>query len=126
MDKSELLASEHWRLNNKGQLAGVWHINAEKAEGVDIWQKIDRVINEYTKIHPNEMRMLVLENKFISDTRKNDYASSGGTAKLRWGASIPPGLFFKLQIIEPTLFENRRLFNRFLKRYKGLRICKKV
>lgn len=117
---------EHLKYNKQGKFEGLYSINALKAEGVDFWQKIDRVIEAYAMLFPNEIRMLVYENKKISDSRKNDFASVKGGSNLRWGASIPPALMFKLECVCPTLFDDKRLFHKFIKRYRGFSICKKV
>ena len=118
---------QHWNKDKSGELLGIWDINAYAANGADIWDKIDEVIREYAKVHTMEMEILIRENANISNSRKNDLAMSGkNDIRLRWGASIPPGLLFKLEQIEPMLFSNKKLFHKFLKKYKGFRICKTV
>jgi len=118
------LNTEHLRFNNGG-LAGLYRLDTSKVTGIDLWAKLDMVINEYVKIHPNEMKMLVYENKAIGNSRMNSLASNKNKT-VRWGASLPPALMFKLEEVEPMLFSSKKLFNSFLKRYKGLRICQSV
>lgn len=116
---------EHLRYDKMGGLAGLYRLDPSKAEGIDVWAKIDDVIRAYTKIHPNEMQMLVMENQYISKTRRTESASSKSKS-LRWGASIPPALLFNLEVVEPNLFFDKKLFHKFLRKYKGFRICKTV
>ena len=118
---------EHWNIDKKGDLLGIWDINAYAASGADLWDKIDYVIKEYAKVHRLELEIVIRENAAISKSRQNDLAMSHkGGLRLRWGASIPPGLLFKLEQIEPMLFSNKKLFHKFLKKYKGFRICKTI
>lgn len=115
---------EHIKYDKKGNINGIWDINVEKATG-DYWQKVDQIIRAYTEVHKGEMYMLTYENKQLRESRLNKYGSNK-SKDLRWGAAIPPGLFFKLQQFDPMLFENKKLFHIFLRKYKGLAICKKV
>lgn len=120
------LNHEHWDLDKAGKFAGLWDINAQEVTGADLWQKLDRVISEYSKIHPNEMRMIVVENKMISDSRRSDTQAIKSGTGLRWGISIPPALLFKLEMVEPELFRTKKLYHGFMRRYPGFRICKNV
>lgn len=117
------LEQEHWNLDPEGNLKGVWALNTDNATG-GRWAMIDQVIREYTQLHPSEMEMLVYENKAISDSR-NAHAASENKS-IRWGISVPAGLLFALERVEPMLFVEKPLYHEFLKRYKGLRICKVV
>lgn len=105
--------------------SGVLYVDTKKFSHQGVWERIDEVIRDYSEIHPNEMRMLVLENRMISEERKNGFASTGNKS-MRWGASVPPGLMFKLETVEPRLFADKHLFHAFLRKYKGFRICKVV
>lgn len=115
---------EHLEIKN-GQIKGLYMIDPTKVNKKEFWQNIDDIVGDYAKIHPDEMTMLVYENKAIADQRlKNTGASKSGS--IRWGASIPAALMFKLEAFEPMLFTDKSLFHKFLKKYKGFRTCKVV
>lgn len=126
MKKTKNLELEHHVENSAGQDVGFLHIDVKNIEGIDLWQKIDRLLVEYTKVFPNEMRVHLWENQQIRRTRKDQYASLRTNSGMRWGASIPPGLYFKLQELEPMLFAEKKLFRKFMKRYRGFTIPEKI
>lgn len=115
---------EHHIYNKEGDLKALKVIDTAKTTG-DRWERIDQTIKDYITLHPNEMRMLVMENKAISNSRLNDYASDKSKS-IRFGASVPFGLMVLLEQIEPFLFTEKELFYRFIKKYKGFKICKTV
>lgn len=119
--RNKSIHEEHWNVEN-GNFKGLWSVNAEAAKGADIWQRIDEIVAAYTKLHPMEMELTVRENQAIRNSRLNEWAATPGKG-LRWGASIPAGLMFKIQTIYPEVFSNKTLFHRFLKKYKGLTTC---
>lgn len=108
-----------------GNFKGLWNINPFAAKGADMWQRMDEIINAYTKLHPVEMELQVRANAVRVKTQLNDLGTTESKS-IRYGASIPTGLMLKLQTIYPEVFTERNLFNQFLKRYKGLRVCQKV
>ena len=117
--------TEHINLDEKGKVLGLWDIVTDKLTG-ERWDKIQAVIEAYATVHKLEMEILVRENAEIMNSRANELALAGGGNRLRWGANIPPGLMFKLEQIEPMLFADKTLFHKFLKKYKGFRVCKTV
>lgn len=127
-NKNELVEEElfeHMRNNADGSFAGLYSLDPEKADGKTFWEKVDSVIRAYAELHPKEMELQVLQNKILSETRTNELASSeGGT--LRWGMSIPPTLYLKLNQVAPEIFEEKQIYLEFLNKYKGFRICKKI
>lgn len=118
-------SKEHWNLQD-GKLLGVYSVDPTKAQGVDIWQKFDEVIAAYTRLHPTEMELHIREVAAIRKNRLNEFASNKDHS-MRWGCSIPAALMFKLELVEPELFANtprgKRIFNQFLRKYKGFRVC---
>lgn len=113
---------EHWRVSNEGNF-GLLDINTKKVYGDNLWTKVEMVIQAYAKVHPQEIREQIEQNSQIVNTRKNDFAVKG---KLRWGLSMPVGLLFKIEQVEPNMFSNKKLMNEFMKRYKGFRVCQRV
>ncbi len=120
--------TEHLNIDKNGQLLGLLKIDTDFIEGVDVWQRIERAITTYVQLHPIEMEIVVRENKAISESRLNDYGSTGskGLANLRWGCNIPVALMFLLERIEPNLFNDIKKYHKFLNKFKGFRVCKKV
>lgn len=98
-------------------------INAKNAHGDNVWTKVEMVIQAYARVHPQEIKDTVSDNARRVAMMKNDFGSGN---KLRFGVSIPHGLLFKLQNVEPKLFTDKKLMNEFMKRYKGFRVCQKV
>lgn len=118
--------TEHLNLDKKGKILGLWDIDTSELTGAR-WDKVQQVIEAYAKVHRLEMELLVRENAEISESQANTFGSANnGGNRLRWGANIPPGLMFKLEQAEPLLFSDKAIFHTFLKKYKGLRVCKTV
>lgn len=112
---------EHHVFDYTGKDVGLLIIDPFNIQGVDIWQKIDRLITEYSQVHPHEMYMVLYENGLKRREIKNRYASNKSRT-MRLGASIPPGLYFKINQLAPEILNEKRLFRQFLRRYKGFRI----
>ena len=118
------LKEEHWKLDDNGNFEGLYLVDPSLATGVDLWEKLENVIKEYAKLHPDEMRLHLLETAQIRLEAKNEKAEA--KEGLRWGCSIPPGLYFRIQTLEPLIFNDKDYFHTFLKKYPGFRICQKV
>jgi hypothetical protein len=110
---------EHWNLKD-GKFKGLYAIDPLKGRFSDKWARIENAIQEYTKLHPQEMAEALLDVEYHRQAQINQYgASSSG---IRHGAMLPPGLGFKLEIIDPELFTNRNNLHEFLKRFPGFRV----
>jgi len=115
---------EHWKLGKDGQIAGVWGLDLSKATG-DRWSKIDQVITEWTKLHPQEMLAHLKMVKELNAQQKNEFAASDSKS-LRYAVEIPTGLGIQLNLLDPELFSNKTLLGRFAKRYRGFAVCTRV
>jgi hypothetical protein len=113
---------EHWRSDREGNF-GLMDIDVSNSYGTNTWNKIEMVIQAYTKVHPQEIKEIVMDNAMIAQTLKNEY---GKSKKLRYSVRIPAGLLFKLEQVEPKLFANKNMLNQFMNKYKGFRVCQKV
>lgn len=113
---------EHWRSDKAGNF-GLMDVDVTNAYGNNVWNKIEMVIQAYAKVHPTEMKDQIEMNAMLQATRKNEFAQG---KKLRWGVSIPAGLLFKLEQVEPNLFKSKKMLNMFMQKYKGFRVCKVV
>jgi hypothetical protein len=112
---------EHLRFNPNGSFAGLYRLDTSLATG-DRWERIDRVIYEWAKIHPQEVRECIEDATRERNEALTKWGSTLGKT-MRKGIKIPPGLLFALQQIEPDLFEDKQLFHGFMKRYKAFRTC---
>lgn len=115
---------EH-KVYDKGKNIGLLVIDTTKIEGVDMWQRLDRLMVEYSKLHPNELRIHLYENQAIRRNLYNDYAANK-KMEYRHGASLPPGLYMYIMRMYPEIFEQKSLFHKFIKRYRGFAIAKKI
>lgn len=121
-DAYSVTEHEHIEWDEKGDVAGVHTIDVKEVDGVDKWDKIEKIITEYVKLHPNYMRLFLHENKKERQRQANKYASTEDR-QLRYGIAIPPGLMYTLQEFEPNLFNNDTLRHTFMKKFKGFTIC---
>ncbi len=119
---------EHLNIGEDGKLKGLYRLDTSKVKGIDIWAKLDQVINDYAKIHKWEMIECVTANAATMKTMLREDGRTGrrDLANLRYGCDIPVALMFKLEQVEPELFSNKKLFHKFLNKYKGFRVCQKV
>jgi hypothetical protein len=114
---------EHIVRNPDGTFKGVYVVNV--AQHTENWDAVDEAIREYTQIHPMETQAIVVQNAAIRNSNYTKFGSNKGKT-MRHGASLPPGLYFKLQQIMPDLFTNKRKLHHFMKVYKGFRTCDTV
>lgn len=98
-------------------------IDVSNVYGNNTWKKIEMVIQAYTKVHPEEIKEIVMDNATFANTRKNERGTVG---KMRYSVRIPAGLLFKLEQVEPQLFASKKMLNQFMEKYKGFRVCQKV
>jgi hypothetical protein len=116
--------TEHWDMKN-GDLAGVWAINPLEAKGADMWQIVEEIVMAYVKLHPLEVEFVVRSNKQEVETKANDFGSTENES-LRWSASLPAGLMFKIQQVYPEIFTDKTLYHKFLKKHPGFLVCKTI
>jgi hypothetical protein len=117
---------EHWIVDEQtGRLKGVYALDLSKlkksTEG--IWGFIDQVICDYTVLHPHEIQDCIDDAKNARLMARSDMVMSKGKT-MQYGLKIPVGLLLKLQEIEPELFENKRLFTKFKRRYQAFTVAK--
>ena len=115
---------EHLNIQD-GVFKGLWAVKGEYATGADMWDKIENIISAYAKLHPIEMELQVRSNIERTKEQLNDYGSNRNK-NIRYGLSMPVGLMFSIQRIYPEIFEDQKLLTHFMKKFKGLRICKTV
>ena len=93
----------------------------------DTWSKVDSVIKTYKELHKNdnEWKLWLKDVNRIRQTRKNEY-SSNKDKSIRFGITIPPQLMFEIEVVEPDMFSNKKLFSRFMKHYPIFVIPEKI
>jgi hypothetical protein len=120
---------EHWVLDNKGNLKGLYALSGQKALDVygkrDLWQAVDQIVRQYAQIHPNEIKEQRIENQLTRDNTFNEYASNQ-TGTFRQALEIPVGLFNVLFEYESTLFTNKKTLHEFMKRYPIFTTAKSI
>lgn len=95
----------------------------DSAEDVQ-WKMLDVMMKDYTQVHPQEMRDLLIENKAIRESMLNEHAS--GKTGLRWGFRLPPGLVRLIDRRFPGFLVEKRNIHKFMERYQAFRVCEIV
>lgn len=114
---------EHLEVDEKGQVATIRFVQVE--EDVDSWDAIAQALGEYAILHPNEMRLFLMENQQIR--RENFYATGATKSRTqRRMGRVPVALLFKLERIMPDLFTNQRKRRTFFKEYPGFATIDKI
>jgi hypothetical protein len=93
----------------------------------DMWDQIEGLIQDYTTVHTEEMKLFLEANKYIRSTRRNSLAS--GRQGLRWGMNMPPGLDILIKQYFPDLFDGiqgKKNFHKFMRKFPGFRVCEIV
>ena len=111
---------EHWVVDKKGNLKGLYSLSGTKAQEIygkrDIWKAVDEIIRQYAMVHPNEIKEQRVENMLTKQNNFNDFASTE-SGSFRQALEIPVGLFNILVEYENTLFTNKKTLHTFMKRY---------
>jgi hypothetical protein len=116
---------EHWVLDKDGAISGLYVVDVTGMDGIDSWNAIHTVVTEYAQIHPMEIQAQLIQNEMVRKTNKSK-TGSNSSKTMRWGLSIPVGLYFKLQQVMPDLFDDNRKLRMFMKKYKGFTTCEHV
>lgn len=114
---------EHLRLDQGGNLKGLYKIDASKVTGIgnhDYWGKIEHIIEEYVRLHPIEMQEAIDHNKMQKASSINEFGSDK-TKQMRRTIGIPNGLLIAIMTFDPEFLENggNKLL-KFCKRFPGL------
>ncbi len=130
LDEQRKLSSEHLVLDDKGKLKGLYNIDPMKriqgrAKSEGAWNVIHDLVETYAMLHPNEINMLKIENQSMKADKKDKHGSSKDKSK-RHLCSIPPGLMFLLEKVEPDLFGNKKKLHKFLRKFPIFQVCEKL
>lgn len=116
---------EHWKLNKTGHFEGVYAVDPTKGKFGDRWARVGAAIESWAKLHPQEFAEHCLAVEYERQAQMNAYASTKDKS-LRWGCSIPVGLGRMLELIEPELFTDPKLGQKFMKKFPIFNVCQKV
>lgn len=122
------IGSEHLRFEN-GVFKGLYTISAQKAREVygesRLWEGVEHIIQDYTRVHPEEMAEQYIYNDITRTTNLNKYGSADSKA-YRHALELPIGLHQVLGEYHPALFTDRAKLNKFMKKYPRLCACSSV
>ena len=119
------MKEEHWKLNKDGSLAGVFAVDPTTGRYGDVWGRIGAAIETWVKLHPLEMARHLLDVEYLRQEQMNKFGSTPSKS-LRYGCSVPVGLGRMLEIVEPELFTDKRLYHQFMKKFPAFRVCQVV
>lgn len=111
----------------KGLKIIIPNITLDKRRG-DMWDMIEGLIQDYTRAHPEEMRLFMAANKWARSTRANRFGMSEQKS-LRWGMNMPTGLDILIRRYFPDIFDGpkgKRNFTKFMRKFPGFRVCEIV
>lgn len=115
------MLNEHLKLSTEDTLR-IQTVDLNSFAHLDFWSKVDEIIEDYTKIHPMEMEIIVRQNKQIAEGQfhKHGAQQKGSNTELRHRLRMPADLMTLLSTFAPELFETKVNYHKFMKRYKGL------
>ncbi len=90
-----------------------------------MWDTIEGLIQDYTKLHPEEMRLFMKANAHARDTRLNQFGSSQSKS-IRWGMSMPAGLDVLIKKYYPEVLSTKKTYLQFMRKFPGFRVCEIV
>lgn len=94
-------------------------------KGGDVWDMVESLIQNYTKLHPEEMQTFMEENKKKRHLVRDKFGGSKG-GSMRWGMDMPVGLDILIKKHAPGFLENKDNFRKFMKKFPGFTICEVV
>ncbi|HHI04318.1 MAG TPA: hypothetical protein ENL45_02115 [Candidatus Woesearchaeota archaeon] len=86
--------------------------------------------NPQVGTHATHIKNVIEQNRFIKDSRKNEFASTEDKS-LRWGISLPPKFFKELcdafeNIYGEKLLKDNKDLHAFMKEFPQFCVCEKV
>lgn len=79
------------------------------------WKVITALVEDYSKIHPQEIREIIEENKKTNST----FLSAFNRTELRAAFRCPPGLIRVIERRFPNLFTDKDNVHQFMRRFPG-------
>lgn len=112
-----------------GDVEGMWLIDGKKAReefgNTKYWQGVDKIIEIYKDLHPNEYEAAVLENVDTRLGNHNEFGSNKAKST-RLAINIPHNLYLVLVDYDPRMFRDKKTRENFMRRFNALRACDTV
>jgi len=121
---------EHLKYD-KGKMY-VGKVDTAKAMGVgehDYWGRVDHIIQEYARLHPQEVSEALDYCRWQRDNAYNDFGVNveDSNSTMRLGIGLPNGLLIALMTFDPEFLENDgNKLSKFRKRFPGFNTSKKT
>ena len=124
MKKSKVKGEENHILNKEGDLAGLYTINVDEIKNkYSLWPAVKVVVEQYTMLHPEEMRDQYAVNQEIRETNKRS-TGSNESGSMRHALSLPQGLLFVVEELDPNMFTDKNNLHKFMSNFPALTVCK--
>jgi hypothetical protein len=124
MKKSKVVGEENHVLTQGGDLAGLYTINvAEIKKKYALWPAAKVIVEQYQMLHPQEMKDIYLVNQEIRETNQSA-TGSNASGSMRHALSIPQGLMFVIEELEPKMFTEKANLHKFMSNFPALTACK--
>jgi hypothetical protein len=114
------------RRDGKGKTLAVYKFTPDSHS--DKFEVIAKLVEDWAKTHPNDMRE-ILDGAKEQRNEGNDYGSAEDRLKdknFRRGMMLPAGLHVILKKNFPEIFEDKKLYNKFMKRFPGFVTINKI
>ena len=124
MKKSKAQNEEHHVLTKDGDLAGLYTINVDEIKKkYALWPAVKVIVEQYTMLHPQEMQDQYAVNHEIRETNLNS-TGSNASGSMRHALSLPQGLMFVVEELEPKMFTEKKNLHQFMSNFPALTTCK--
>lgn len=111
---------EHLRQKGMFVVKASDNLGSPSASADDIkWKILTQLVEDYARVHPKEVREIVIDNKVLAKSSKNQYASSDS---IRYALRTPPGLVRLIERKFPNFFIDKKNLHRFMDTFKAFRI----
>jgi hypothetical protein len=98
-------------------------ITPDKAQ--DMWGVIEGLVQDYIRIHPQEVREVIEAVKVLRRETRSDTGATKNKS-LRYGMCLPLGLELIIKRHYPEVFSEKRKFHKLMRLFPGFRVARKV
>ena len=88
-----------------------------------LWPAVGVIIEQYKMLHPQEMQDIFDVNHELRETNKSA-TGSNESGTMRHAVSIPQGLMFVIEELEPKMFTEKTNLHKFMSNFPALTACK--
>jgi hypothetical protein len=114
--------TEHLKFNDKTGEVRMLKILTEGFSHQDYWSQVEELVQDYTKVHPMEMEIVVRQNeqKKAGAFTKWGEAKGDSRSEIKLGLSMPLMLMALLESYDPEILTDHKKSHLFRQKYKGL------